>query len=119
MFKHNIFDTLSFVSIVVVYSKLLLTKEETEFVLMVDFFEIKLSKLGRFELIPIFKYKIGDKLISSRKFAEITGFSSTIVNNAFKTLTNEGVLKKNDRFFVIQSLSFDVEKIQQKIQFKK
>ena len=59
-------------------------------------------------------YKIGDKLISSRKFAEITGFSNTIVNNAFKTLTNEGVLDKKDRFFVIQNLSFDVEKIQQK-----
>ena len=27
-------------------------------------------------------YQIGDKLISSRKFAEITGFSNTIVNNA-------------------------------------
>lgn len=59
-------------------------------------------------------YQIGEKLISSRKFAEITGFSNTIINSAIKTLTNEGILKKDNRFFIIKKLDFNIEKIQQK-----
>lgn len=59
-------------------------------------------------------YKIGDRILSSRKFAELTGFSNTIVNNAIKTLVSEGILIQQNRGFVIQNLNFQIKKIQQK-----
>ena len=59
-------------------------------------------------------YNVGDKILSSRKISDITGFSIAVINNAIKFLTIEGVLKKQNRFFVLNKKDFNVEKIQLK-----
>lgn len=64
-------------------------------------------------------YKIGDKFLSSRKLAQITGFSNTIINNAIKSLIKEGILAQGQRFFIIKKLDFEIKKIQQKTLVKK
>lgn len=59
-------------------------------------------------------YRIGDKLISARRFADITGFSSSTLQVAMNILVSEKILKKEENSYFISSLDFEVEKIQLK-----
>lgn len=59
-------------------------------------------------------YKVGDKIFSSRRLAEITGFSNTIVNNVMKSLVLDGILEKKSRNYHLASLDFEIKKIQLK-----
>ena len=49
------------------------------------------------------KYKKGDILISTRKFAQITGISNSTIRMALNALVLEGTLSKNKNTFVISS----------------
>lgn len=57
-------------------------------------------------------YSIGDTLISTRKLAEITGMSSTTIRLALLNLTNEKILKKDGKNYIIINSDFSVNKIQ-------
>lgn len=57
-------------------------------------------------------YKIGDKLISTRKLAEMTGISSATIRIATATLISDGILSKKDKIFVIERMNFKVNNIQ-------
>ena len=74
--------------------------------------ELAIEVLKRYILEQ--NYKKGDKFLSSRKLAEITGFSNTVLNNAIKSLVLEGILAHKSRFFVIENLDYKVKIVQQK-----
>lgn len=59
-------------------------------------------------------YKSGDKIISVRELAHITGFANTTLITAFSNLVSQGILeKKHNSFFVIVS-DFGTEIVQTK-----
>lgn len=57
-------------------------------------------------------YKAGDYLISARKLAQITGISNSTIRIAAASLVSEGILKKQDKNFVITTMDFDFEKLE-------
>jgi DNA-binding GntR family transcriptional regulator len=59
-------------------------------------------------------YRIGDKLISARRFADITGFSNSTLQVAMNILVSEKILKKEENSYIINNLDYEVEKIQLK-----
>lgn len=56
-------------------------------------------------------YKIGEKLISTRKLAAITGISNTTIRIAMTCLVEQGVLEKADNVFVIKDPDFTINQI--------
>ena len=59
-------------------------------------------------------FKIGDKLISSRKLAQLLGVSNTIINDVIKNLVKEKILLQENRYFVVNRVDFQIEKIRLK-----
>lgn len=57
------------------------------------------------------QYKIGDKLISTRKLAQIIGLSATTVRIAINSLITEGVIEQSNKKFIIKSLNFEIKSI--------
>jgi len=59
-------------------------------------------------------YKIGDTMISTRKLAEITGFSATTLRMAFVNLISVGILRKDKNNYIINKTDFEIEIIKTK-----
>ena len=59
-------------------------------------------------------YKIGDKIPSSRFFANLTGFSVTTIQKSIIYLSDIGFLIKNNNKFLLNSNEFHIKSIQSK-----
>ena len=59
-------------------------------------------------------YKMGDKLPSTRKLAELTGVSSATIRMAIRKLVSLGILDKFENSFIVAEENFDIEQIQTK-----
>lgn len=60
------------------------------------------------------KYKIGDKVISVRELARITGISNTTLVTAFSNLVSQGILEKKNNSFIVLVSDFNIEEIETK-----
>lgn len=56
-------------------------------------------------------YKIGDKFISTRKLAAISGISNTTLITAMSNLAVNGVFKKENKDFIVMNLDFELEEV--------
>lgn len=59
-------------------------------------------------------FEKGDILTSSRNLAKILGLSNTTIRLAMVNLLGQGILCKQGKVFVIENLSFDINKIETK-----
>ena len=58
--------------------------------------------------------RVGDYIISTRKFALLTGISNATIRTALGALVLEGVLKKVNSTFVVSNTDYDIEMVQVK-----
>ena len=59
-------------------------------------------------------YRPGDKLPSTRKLASFMGVSSATIRTAILNLLSQGILDKQEKFYVISDLNFHVKSIETK-----
>ena len=57
--------------------------------------------------------KPGDYIISTRKYAELTGMSNATIRTAYCALALEGILKKVNNSFVIENTNYEIKPIKQ------
>lgn len=58
------------------------------------------------------EYKIGDKIVSVRKLAQILGISNTTLIAAINRLVTDGILDKQKNSFYLKSSDFKIKKIE-------
>lgn len=56
------------------------------------------------------KFKIGDRLLSTRKLSSVLNIPSTTVRIALNKLITEKIVEKQDKLFVIKNLNFKINK---------
>lgn len=59
-------------------------------------------------------YQVGDKIISIRELARITGISNTTLVTAFSYLVSQGILEKKNNSFILLSRNLNIENIETK-----
>ena len=59
-------------------------------------------------------YKEGDKIVSIREFARVSGIANTTLITAISSLVSQGILEKKDNSFIIKALDFDIEQVETK-----
>ena len=58
------------------------------------------------------KYNVGDVIDSTRKIGQETGMTSSTIRIAINTLISEGIIKKKEKVFIINSLNLKEQKLQ-------